>query len=154
MRLAKGKPTSGEADDAAEGIVIMDVPSPQSWQETAAWAALVSSVTGVITWITGRRAQRTTVTRDAAETERAKADTEHLRNETERIRNDSAKEFESAVNERVRLVFEQQNELIAAQNVQIARLTDEVHALRGEVARLTEQLDKEKRARSGAGQGG
>ncbi len=127
----------------------MDVPSTQSWQETAAWAALVSSVTGVITWITGRRAQRTTVTRDAAETERAKADTEHLRNETERIRNDSAKEFESALNERVRLVFEQQSELLAAQNAQIARLTDEVRLLRVQVAGLSSDRCRACRAQFG-----
>ncbi len=93
------------------------------WQEIAAPAGLLTAATAVLSWITGRKLQRSAIVRSDAEAEK-------LRLDADRLRSLSAAEFAAAVNEQTRLIFEEQNK-------RIAELTAEVRLLRGKVETLT-----------------
>ena len=119
------------------------------WQQVAGLTGLLTAATAVLSWVTGRRLQRSAVTH-------ADAEAEKFRVETERQRVASGAEFEAAVNERVKLIFEEQNRRIAemaeeirllrSQVEKLTRETEEVHLLRGQVETLTRELQRAKQA--------
>ncbi len=123
------------------------------WQEIAGLTGLLTATTAVLAWVTGRKLQRSSITR-------ADAEAEKLRIEADRLRASAAGDFDAAVNEQVRLIFEQQNRRIAeltdevrllrGQVETLTRETEEVHRLRGQVETLTQELQRAKQALGGA----